>query len=202
MSDLPIPDTILVAQGPLRNDSQGRRIQHSLFGNPFDCGALISTCKRYRYDLWRRKGPRVAVFIGLNPSKADGQKNDPTILRCRAFGERWGFDGIVMVNLYGWRDTLPADLWAAQARGEDIVGPGNDEALLRAAKAGAIVIAAWGADPEAKERAAAVLRMLKAAGVPVHHLGLNADGSPKHPMARGKHRIPDDVQPQLYEVAT
>ena len=47
-------------------------------------GATISTCEKYRYQLWRKwdEGKKCLVFIMLNPSTADAENNDPTITRC------------------------------------------------------------------------------------------------------------------------
>ncbi len=58
-------------------------------------GAIFSECKKYRYLLWRiwdRSKPLV-MFIGLNPSIADGETDDPTIRRCKAFVRSWGYGG-------------------------------------------------------------------------------------------------------------
>jgi hypothetical protein len=33
------------------------------------------------------------MFIGLNPSIADGETDDPTIRRCKAFVRSWGYGG-------------------------------------------------------------------------------------------------------------
>jgi hypothetical protein len=34
---------------------------------------------------------------------------------------------------------------------------------------------------------------------PLYHLGLNADGSPRHPMARGRHRMRADARLRLWD---
>lgn len=84
-------------------------------------GAHFSRCRRYRYALWRQwqaAGPML-MLIGLNPSTADAERNDPTIRRCIGFAHDWGFGGVWVLNLFAWRATLPADLKAAA----DPVGP-------------------------------------------------------------------------------
>ncbi|MGL4574986.1 MAG: DUF1643 domain-containing protein, partial [Burkholderiaceae bacterium] len=45
----------------------------SEFADQGRSGAEMSECGLYRYSLWRRwSGEPAAVFIGLNPSTADG----------------------------------------------------------------------------------------------------------------------------------
>ena len=43
--------------------------------------AVISDCENYRYELVRQwdESKGFVNFVGLNPSKADGQIDDPTI---------------------------------------------------------------------------------------------------------------------------
>jgi len=59
--------------------------------------AIFSPCREYRYSLWRKWGGLFApdykgyvMFIGLNPSTADENRDDPTIRRCIAFTKAWG----------------------------------------------------------------------------------------------------------------
>jgi len=159
-------------------------------------GAEFSPCRRYRYRLWRTWGdPReLLLLVMLNPSTADASADDPTIRRCIAFAKRWKHGALEVVNLFAWRSTDPDELLDVP----DPVGPGNDEVVLAAARGARRVIAAWGAHRAAQERAPTVLRLLAGAGVVAYHLGLNEDGSPKHPLARGRHRIPDDIVPQPF----
>ena len=69
---------------------------------------------------------RVLALCMLNPSRADDMRDDPTIRKAAGFAKRLGFGELVVVNLYAWRSTLPRDLFAAERRGIDIVGPDND----------------------------------------------------------------------------
>lgn len=52
--------------------------------------AVISDCGRYRYELGRRwdDGP-LLEFDMLNPSTANAERNDPTIVRCVGFAKSW-----------------------------------------------------------------------------------------------------------------
>ncbi len=74
-------------------------------------GALISPCGEYRYWLERRwePGPPL-VWVMLNPSTADANKDDPTIRRVRGFTKREGYGGFVVVNVWALRATDPKDL--------------------------------------------------------------------------------------------
>lgn len=162
--------------------------------------AAISPCGRYRTRLrrvWAEDEPS-CVFIGLNPSTADGTTDDPTIRRCVAFARRWDYGSLVMVNLYGYRSPEPAALWprwpmsALDPTGGDPIGP--DALLWSSCREAGIVIAAWGTFPKAALRAQVVMDVLHQDGVPLHVLGLTADGSPRHPLY-----IRADVRPQLWK---
>ena len=115
------------------------------------------------------------IVIGLNPSTADESDDDPTIRRCIGFAKREGCGKLVMLNLFAFRATKPADLRAAL----DAIGPRTDFVLRRYAddRRNRIVIAAWGRHGT-PQRAARVMSMFAT----VHCLGRNADGSPKHPL--------------------
>ena len=143
-------------------------------------GAIFSSCKRWRYLLWRRwdDAKPVANFLMLNPSTADEYKLDPTCARARDFAARWGYGALVVTNVFAWRATDPADMKAVA----DPVGPGNDRAIVRAAKESAIVVCAWGNHGAHSERSARVRALLRAAAVPLHALKLNAGGEPAHPL--------------------
>ena len=143
-------------------------------------GASFSPCRRWRYLLWRRwdaAGP-AANFIMLNPSTADELKLDPTCSRARDYAERWGYGALIVTNVFAWRATDPAEMKAAA----DPVGPGNDRAIVHAAKEAALVVCAWGNHAAHRERAARVRALLARAGVALHALRVNAGGEPAHPL--------------------
>ncbi|NYI70676.1 hypothetical protein GGQ54_001236 [Naumannella cuiyingiana] len=142
-------------------------------------GAVLSECGRYRYRLtrvWDVDRPD-ATFILLNPSTADAKEDDPTIRRCMRFARTWGLGGLVVVNLYAYRATKPADLW----RADDPVGPENDDHLRDvlgvAVRAGSPVVAAWGAHG----RPGRVSEVVAFAGR-LDALGLTKSGQPRHPL--------------------
>ena len=145
--------------------------------------AKISDDGLYRYTVGRRwadpEGPGAAVFVMLNPSTADAEVDDPTIRRCIGFAKALGCGGLHVVNLYAFRATKPADMFAAA----DPVGPENDEVLRETFRSAAQeerpVIAAWGANAKA-DREAFVGVLAMAAGVTLTALGVTKDGAPRH----------------------
>jgi hypothetical protein len=143
-----------------------------------DSGAQFSSCRRWRYLLWRRWDASlpVANFLMLNPSTADEFKLDPSCNRARLFAERWGFGSVVITNLFGWRATDPRDMKAAR----DPVGRGNDRAIVRAAREADIVVCAWGNHGAHRGRSAEVRALLK--GTDLHALRVTAAGEPSHPL--------------------
>jgi hypothetical protein len=103
---------------------------------------VISTCRRYRYALWRRWDPDrpTVLFVGLNPSIADARHDDPTLRRCLRFAQEWGFGALAVGNLFAFRATDPKRL----TRVRDPIGPRNDAWLRRLRGEAAVVVAAWG----------------------------------------------------------
>ncbi len=144
--------------------------------------ALFSDDRRFRYWLtreWDATLPKVC-FIGLNPSTADETEDDPTIRRCIGFAKSWGRGGIVMLNLYAYRATVPADMWKAEKAGTDILG--GERGYVAALRGYAsqhncdLVVAAWGC--HGRKRGPFVMREW----LGLVCLGTNNDGSPKHPL--------------------
>jgi len=104
--------------------------------------ATISECGLYRYDLTRRwaDGGTTCAFVGLNPSTADAELDDPTIRRCIGFARDWGHSRLVMLNAYGYRATNPKEMKQAA----DPIGPQNDNFLVWWFNSCKLVVAAWG----------------------------------------------------------
>lgn len=148
--------------------------------------ASISTCGRYRWSLSREWGGILSTtpwvgFIMLNPSTAGWIKDDPTIRRCIAFAQAWGYSGLTVRNLFNFRTSSPAEC----AKATDPIGmqpPHCDNLILGMYDVCNLVIAAWGAQPFARTRAKQVCDLLAAHNRKLHCLAVNADGSPKHPL--------------------
>ncbi len=108
--------------------------------------AIISECGKYRYWLWRRwSHAPILCFVLLNPSTADGMKDDPTVRKCIGFAKLNGFGGIGIANLFAWRATEPRELVRALSVGEDCVGPNGNYHLK--CIAGDYIVAGWGRMP-------------------------------------------------------
>lgn len=155
-------------------------------------GATFSQDRRFRWTLWRTwesglfPAPRqsTALWVMLNPSTADEHVLDPTIRRCEDFSRRWGYSGLVVCNLFAYRSTDPNALRFVSKKGHDIVGSEwNDLNIANQALQAAVVITAWGNDGRLNDRDQVVMAVLReAASGRLFHLGLNSDGTPKHPL--------------------
>lgn len=149
-------------------------------------GAVLSSCKTYRYrlDRWWSDGDCV-VWVMLNPSTADASVDDQTIRKCVGFSKLWGYGRLVVVNLFALRSTDPTAL----ARSTDAFGVQNDYYIAQAMESAAEVIVAWGCQQhmsteKLKRRPAQLAEFIKALrpDVEVNCLGYRKDGAPRHPV--------------------
>lgn len=161
--------------------------QLTLDGAAVRSDAVMSPCKRYRYQLtrtWDDAGPMIE-FVMLNPSTADAHSDDPTIRRCMAFAKRWGYGRVVVRNLFALRATNPQALLAVSGGLLEALGPWNANYLERTSAD--CTIAAWGAHAAALEWFAAGHRIVRPR---LYCLGTNDGGSPKHPLYVPSSRTP------------
>jgi len=147
-------------------------------------GAVISKDQKYRYRLWRiwDEAKPLIVFVGLNPSTADAEVDDPTIRKCINYAAQWGYGGLYMLNLFAYRATDPKDLLAAI----DPIGPQNNRHITNVIKVTDKTILAWGNLGKHKQRAAAVMQFFNSP----YCLKVNQSGSPSHPLYLRKSIIP------------
>lgn len=143
--------------------------------------ATLSDCGRYRYDLKRIWDPNLSyvLWIGLNPSTADAEKDDPTIRKMMGFARKWQHGGIVVCNLFACRSTDPAGIKSF----EDPVGPENFRSIRTNAHHAGKVICCWGNHGSYKGMDRQVYQN-DLAMVPQSHclcLGYTKAGHPKHP---------------------
>lgn len=167
------------------------------WGQYRDAGAIFSECGKYRYRLWREwqeamfSDGGTVIFIMLNPSSAGARTDDPTIRKCVGFAKWWGCNRIEVVNMYAYCATEPKDIFAAQRAGRDTFGPAN-AAYLEACferedqewrlHEHVHTVAAWGTHGRAMQNDPAFLLEACWKNGNVQALGLNQDGTPKHPL--------------------
>ena len=148
--------------------------------------AALSSCGRYRWWLerqWQREAPRL-LFIGLNPSRADGQRDDPTLRRLLGFAQSWGFGALEVLNLFSRISPSPAVL----RRSADPIGSLTDPWLRRrlahlARSPGSAVWLGWGNGGHWRGRDQAVLPVLLQQDL-LLALGLTARPAPPSALCR------------------
>lgn len=160
---------------------------------PKSSGATFSPCRTWRYTLWRhwdwRGDAHCVAFIGLNPSTADETKNDPTVRRCINYAKEWGYGGMYMLNIFGYRATDPAVMKAAL----DPVGPENDRTIAKHVRRCGLVIACWGVHGAFSEREQRITQ-LPQVRQKLHCLGQTKAGHPRHPLY-----LPKSARPVLWQ---
>lgn len=141
-------------------------------------GALFCGEHCHRLLLWRTwdKTLQKVNFVMLNPSKANDIDDDPTIDKVIAICKKNGFGGVVVTNLFTLVSSDPIVLKPDSKL--------KESEIVTAADHCSTIVCAWGKqgqDPKFKGRHLAVLGLLKKSGKPIYCLGMNNDGSPKHP---------------------
>ena len=151
--------------------------------------AAFSACGRYRWWLWRqwnRERP-LLLFVGLNPSRADGARDDATLRRLVGFARQWDYGALLVLNLFARISPSPALL----RRAADPVGVETDAWLQLAltgriaAAGGSIAVPAavwlgWGNRGSWDGRDRQVLALRPAQRLVAR--GLTAQGQPRHPL--------------------
>ncbi|MFM9042216.1 MAG: DUF1643 domain-containing protein [Vulcanococcus sp.] len=147
--------------------------------------AAFSGCGRYRWWLERRwdAARPPLLFIGLNPSRATAECDDPTLRRLQGFARSWGFGRLEVLNLFSRLSASPAVL----RRSADPVGEETDHWLRRRLRdldqqPGGAVWLGWGNGGCWKNRDQQVLAVLQACESPLVAIGLTASGQPRHPL--------------------
>lgn len=151
-------------------------------------GAEFSACRRYRYALWRiwDENKPLVMFIGLNPSSANEQKNDPTIRRVIALARNWGYGGLYMMNCFPYVSTDPN---ALRDFGNTAT---NDHWPYKIASKCERVVFAWGNFKVVTDLGRD--KELKGMFPNAYALQVNKNGSPKHPLY-----VKSDISPIPYQ---
>lgn len=146
--------------------------------------AIVSDNQLYRYQLsrvWDSSLPMV-MFICLNPSTADHNDDDPTILKCIKYAQDWGYGGLLMGNLFAYRATEPLDM----KRADDPIGPLNNHHLKLMSQQVDKIVCGWGNHGVYLSRDEEVKSMFDN----LYALRINKTGSPAHPLYLKKSLIP------------
>lgn len=160
--------------------------------------ARFSDCGRYRYWLmrdwgWRARGVindgsgGYVLWVGMNPSTAEGDVDDPTIRKEMHFTRAMGLDSYVKANVMDYRATNPKALLASG------VMPCSDRnaATIEGLALGAVrIVVAWGALPKLLQRYAdRIVTILPRDRLEC--MGTTKDGAPRHPLY-----LPNTATPQ------
>jgi len=159
--------------------------------------ASFSECGKYRWILTRDISQirRTMIFIGLNPSRANSQYNDPTMLRLLGFCRKWGYGQLRVVNLFARVSITPSVLLKCK----DPIGERNNQYLSKCLKEWSSYLhfdlwLGWGNSGSSFNRNQQVIeliykyykrRLLKSSNAtgPMG-LGLSRQGQPLHPLYR------------------
>ncbi len=138
--------------------------------------AAFSRCRQYRYALWRtwESTQKQVLFICLNPSIADEENDDPTLIRCINYAKSWGFGSVCIANLFAYKATKPYDLLANNSP----IGPRNNHWLKKLADESDLCVAAWGNHGSYLGRSAKVQKLIPN----LHYLKITKLGEPAHPL--------------------
>ncbi len=157
--------------------------------------ASFSDCGMYRWNLKRRisSNSNSLIFIGLNPSKADSQLDDPTIRRLSSFARRWDYGSLIVLNLFAKISSSPSIL----ERSSDPIGYRNNDELVKwiyrwSHNPFLELWLGWGNKGILRSRNLEILRILKineivrrshypSASGPLA-IGLTLKGNPRHPL--------------------
>lgn len=167
--------------------------------------ASVSKCGAYRWTLTRAwDGRPMLLVVMFNPSTANHLEDDPTITLLCQIASHNGYGGIVVVNGIPLRSSKAykaidmVNTWdKRQAWDErDALQVNLAEIQKQVERAGAVLLA-WGALADRCDLwFDNVLEEIRAAlpeGVQLYCLGKTAGGYPKHPLARGKHKVRKDA---------
>lgn len=138
--------------------------------------ALFSDDGKYRYQLLRQwnEQQKMVMCIGLNPSRAGSEKDDPTISLLTRVLEYQGYGGFIMTNLYAYITPYPKELFNVS----DAIGD-NDQHIAAVALSTQAQIFCWGNFKGIDYRSKRMKELFPDALC----FGKTPTGSPWHPLA-------------------
>lgn len=147
-----------------------------------------NTRYRYAYSVWwdPTKPPSLrdtVAWVLLNPLGSDSaeRRRRPTLGYCRSQAQRWGYSGLVIVNLFAYRANAPAELLRLPK--EVAIGPHNDQVLQAISRLAFSTVAAWGNGGALWQRSHEVRSLIDDLRCVAdrHGPALTDRGEPRHP---------------------
>lgn len=145
---------------------------------------VFSECGLFRYLLehdFGGTGPVISLGM-VNPSLANGEKNDPTMTKVDGFATRLGASKVTVWNPFARIAKDIRDLRHVA----DPIGPENDAYIAKAIEGADIHIVAWGPlsklPKPLRGRWRSVVDVLLKAGAKPMCWGTALDGHPRHPL--------------------
>jgi hypothetical protein len=179
-----------------------------LFGEPMLRRSAHFPCDGVRQRLSRDWGPGPRAFVlGCNPSAADAMSDDPTSRWWNRWFAFFGFGGYDAGNLYPFCTASPVECrqrveeaWGGEWYDRDQLHA-NLDAVATMAKRADHVFVCYGAIAWDDLWISEVLEAIQSGPAPWPDLwcwGTTVAGAPKHPLARGRHRIDPYQRPVLF----
>lgn len=137
--------------------------------------AIFSQCRNYRYTLCRiwDESKTIVMCVGLNPSTANAESDDPTIRSLIRILTNLGFGGLQMVNLFALISPDPTALRTCPDPVKD-----NDKYIINISNQCEVIVFCWGNFKQAEYRATKLKQWFPSAMC----FGKNSSGTPKHPL--------------------
>lgn len=138
----------------------------------------FSGCRKYRYlsiiSLENNVKNKSILFVGLNPSNSV-EKVNPTIQRCITFADKWGYNTVLIANLFSLVAASPKDLLTSNI---EPIGSENNQWLIKAYSMSQVTVFCWGAYGNYIQRDEWAYRFMN----PSYCLGRTKSGQPRHPL--------------------
>ena len=157
-----------------------------------ESSAALSSCGCYRWNLSRKfdNSKKKLIFIGLNPSTANADKNDATIRRILKFASVWDFGSIVVINLFARISESPKLL----RKCKDPIGKLNDFELDKRISYWANhptckLWLGWGVNGSFKNRDEVILKKIRLLGKRPFAIDVTKRGYPRHPLYVSRNKV-------------